>query len=69
MKSYWEFHRVYTKELPRQAVKWKDPAAKADKAASDSFGAEAWNLVCLVHCWISGSSPASATEWVHDINL
>lgn len=35
------------KELPRQAVKWKDPAAKDDKAASDSSGAEAGTLSVL----------------------
>lgn len=42
-------------------MKWKDPAAKGDNAARDSFGAEAGNLVCLVHCRIPGSSTASTT--------
>ena len=49
-------------------MKWKDPAAKDGKPASDSFGAEAWKVVCLLHCWISGSSTAS-TVCAYDVNL
>ena len=42
-------------------MKWKDPAAKDDSAASDSFEAEAGSLACLVHCRMPGSSTASTT--------
>lgn len=50
-------------------MKSKDPAAEKDEAARKSFGAGAWNMVCLVHCWSLAPRTVSTTEWAHDENV